>query len=929
MKKLFSSVSITNTLYCCALILVPFVFLGFHTNTVHAASWYNNSWAYRTMITIDHSKVASSTGSLLSYFPVLISTTTTALKYTGFSNGHVASSTGKDILFTSSTGTTKLDHEIELYASSTGNLVAWVQVPSMATSTDTVLYMYYGNASAADQSTTTGVWDDGGSNYYKGVWHLATNGATINTNDSTPNANNGSNVGAAATASGIFNGVGAVNGFSASKYITTTNAMVSSSTAVTLSSWIYVTAQNTGAIVTALSPAPLGNPNTGSAINLNQAAGGGYAANASFTLWMYIAGVPKVAGPLPGTISLNQWYYVVGRYDGVNITLNLNGGTATSSTAQTGAYSQPAGPGFFGAYPTSADYLSGSLSEIRFSSTVRSVDWIKTEYNNQSSPSTFYTSANEETIYTSPTVTTQSVTSVTATTAVLNGTIANTGNQNVTARGFVWGTTTAYGATTTESGSFSAGAFSAPVSGLTAFSTYHFAAYAINPNGTSYGADSVFTVYNVPNYGSISNSFFLNDIAISFSGGNSMYSLSTSTSFGMFGIGGETGNGTSTSSSFGLLGGYMRSVYHIPAPIYEQVHYHWRNDDGSEASSTSATGGVQDTTLSSISVGTIKRLRVQIANHGGTVRGYLPQRFGLQYGMLSSDCGAISSWTNVGSSTVSNVDWVIGNSSNLTSGADTTDVDLAHGGTIDQNHSLLTPNGGVVDQNGTTTLPVSLSSDKFIELEYSLVPTSVSTAGVIYCFRVENASSTLNYKYTVYPQASVAGSGGSLTFVVDSNSEAFPSFSPGTAVSTSSILYMNTTNSTGLNVSVTRSNSTSTLMLGGSSVIGIPDTTSWTPGNNCSTSGNSAASTSQPLTLKFRIKQSGTDSGNYCSAWWGANDTSTALFAGLPTTSQKIINRSTASSPTTTATVLYSINAPTSQNVGTYTGTVTYTAVAN
>ena len=59
-----------------------------------------------------------------------------------------AQSTGNDILFTSSDGVTKLAHEIEIYTSATGRLTAWVKVPTLSTSADTVIYMYYGNASA-------------------------------------------------------------------------------------------------------------------------------------------------------------------------------------------------------------------------------------------------------------------------------------------------------------------------------------------------------------------------------------------------------------------------------------------------------------------------------------------------------------------------------------------------------------------------------------------------------------------------------------------------------------------------------------------------------------------------------------------------------------------------------------------------------------
>jgi hypothetical protein len=37
------------------------------------------------------------------------------------------------------------------------------------------------------------------------------------------------------------------------------------------------------------------------------------------------------------------------------------------------------------------EYYDGLLDEVRISTTVRSADWVATEYNNQSSPSTFYT----------------------------------------------------------------------------------------------------------------------------------------------------------------------------------------------------------------------------------------------------------------------------------------------------------------------------------------------------------------------------------------------------------------------------------------------------------------------------------------------------------------------------------------------------------
>ncbi|MGC9602711.1 MAG: DUF2341 domain-containing protein [Minisyncoccia bacterium] len=98
-----------------------------------------------------------------------------------------------------------------------------------------------------------------------------------------------------------------------------------------------------------------------------------------------------------------------------------------------------------------------------------------------------------------PTVTTQAVSTIGATTAIGNGNITATGSSNPTVRGVVYGTSLSYGATTTpETGSFSTGAFEASITGLTCNTLYHVAAYATNSQGTSYGSDVQFTTSACP-----------------------------------------------------------------------------------------------------------------------------------------------------------------------------------------------------------------------------------------------------------------------------------------------------------------------------------------------------------------------------------------------------------------------------------------------
>jgi hypothetical protein len=119
-------------------------------------------WHYMRIITIHSSQVPSD----LADFPVVLNLSETWLRDTGH-GGHVGQADGGDILFTLPDDT-PLDHEIEFYNATSGNLVVWVRVPSLSGSADTLIRMYYGNATCPDQWNPAGVWDAG----YTMVQHL-------------------------------------------------------------------------------------------------------------------------------------------------------------------------------------------------------------------------------------------------------------------------------------------------------------------------------------------------------------------------------------------------------------------------------------------------------------------------------------------------------------------------------------------------------------------------------------------------------------------------------------------------------------------------------------------------------------------------------------------------------------------------------------
>lgn len=117
------------------------------TATVTFMPWLGNTFAFWRTVTIDHTKVVG----FQTNFPVLITITDAALA------AH-AQTSGYDITFTASDGSTVLPYERESYNSATGALIAWVNVPYLSSTTDTVLNVFYGNRTAPDQQNRTAAW---------------------------------------------------------------------------------------------------------------------------------------------------------------------------------------------------------------------------------------------------------------------------------------------------------------------------------------------------------------------------------------------------------------------------------------------------------------------------------------------------------------------------------------------------------------------------------------------------------------------------------------------------------------------------------------------------------------------------------------------------------------------------------------------------
>jgi hypothetical protein len=310
-----------------------------------SSGWWNTSWHYRTSITIDHTQVSSDQTN----FPLLVDITDPALTTE-------AQTKGQDFVFIDANNQ-KLNDQVESYNSATGHLIAWVRIPLLSSTTDTTITMYYGNPTCADQQNPAGVWD---SNYLM-VQHLQ--GTSGTQYDSTSNNDNGSPVGA--VTEGVSGKIGGCDQFTGG-YVSLPQ-VCKSQTQFTFSAWIYA--------------------QSGARYIVSEWAGNQGAflqVSGDSAVQFYVNGVM-----VQQSVTLGQWHYVVGTYDGTTARLYLDGGSPASATATSPAWSSQTM--YIGDRYDHTRQFIGLIDEVRVSSIARSSSWINTEYTNQNSPSTFYT----------------------------------------------------------------------------------------------------------------------------------------------------------------------------------------------------------------------------------------------------------------------------------------------------------------------------------------------------------------------------------------------------------------------------------------------------------------------------------------------------------------------------------------------------------
>lgn len=314
-----------------------------------------NGFSFARSITVNSGQATSTQTN----FPMLVSGTYSYLATTG-NGGNVTDGQGDDIGFYSNSNcATKLDWEVELYTATSGLVAYWVEVPSLVDAT--AIYLCYGNAAiTTDQSNKTGVWDAN----YKGVYHLS-EGTGVNSADSTSNGNTAVPTTPVTTTGKIGKGL-SFNGTDGQDLI---GADLLTSSGLTMSMWITPTTANT--LIT------------------NNGGNTTYSVESGNNLIVFSTSNARSAA---SSITFGTTYFIVAtRSTGNLINHYINGVLSGTADQSSGVPPGGATQTSIGANVSGSSPIASMIDEVRISASVRSTSWIATEYNNQSSPSSFYT----------------------------------------------------------------------------------------------------------------------------------------------------------------------------------------------------------------------------------------------------------------------------------------------------------------------------------------------------------------------------------------------------------------------------------------------------------------------------------------------------------------------------------------------------------
>lgn len=335
------------------------------------------NYNFGKQILVDPTQVSGTTD--LNNFVMLVNLTDPDLRTTG-NGGNVEDANGYDIVFTAGDCSTILNHQIESYNPTTGEFIAWVRIPTLLANANTNIHMYYGNSLIATDPSTSAVWGA----EYAAVYHMNQTpaGAPPQIIDFTSNGNDGDANGGMGTPDLVNAQIGQGIDFDGNNDFIDCGADASTDPVgdLTVSAWIFSRAAS------------------GHIINR----GGGWN-DPGYSLFHHANNIRielQRAGEkdiVDNGLTINTWHHVALTYDQSSglIRCFIDGIEQGNTGTHTGPIGNPVENLNIGRKEQNAFYFNGIIDEGRVIHALRNNDWMSTEYNNQNSPSTFYSVSSE------------------------------------------------------------------------------------------------------------------------------------------------------------------------------------------------------------------------------------------------------------------------------------------------------------------------------------------------------------------------------------------------------------------------------------------------------------------------------------------------------------------------------------------------------
>ncbi|HUI91903.1 MAG TPA: DUF2341 domain-containing protein [Chitinivibrionales bacterium] len=330
-------------------------------------------WPNAKVITLNTTAAGANVAGTVTNFPVMVHMTAPTFTFNQFlSDGH-------DIRFANSKGR-HLPYEIERFDPYAGIADVWVLVDTVKGNDSTAITVYWGNLNAAAQSLASVVFDTALG--YQAVWHL--NQRALNERlDATDNGYNAQPEGYEGDewTYGLIGGCDSVDDNDDHLMAPSINA----ASALTLSMWVNSYEWNPSSnreFCIAKAGSATGKPPLYS-LMINE--------NRQLDMTVTTNGKPDSVGG--GSLTLNNWYFIAGIYDGNAIDVYINGALVASKNVS-GAIDTSGSNTTIAYFDKISQKLHGKIDEVRIMKLAASADWIKLNYENQRPGSTFVRFAN-------------------------------------------------------------------------------------------------------------------------------------------------------------------------------------------------------------------------------------------------------------------------------------------------------------------------------------------------------------------------------------------------------------------------------------------------------------------------------------------------------------------------------------------------------